>query len=143
MHLGVEDFDLAVALDRAGRDLARSFRLDIRDLRPFAVDLRDQALDIQNDLGHVLFDALDGRELVEDAVDLDRGHRHAGQRGQQDTTQAVADGHAVAAIQRFHDELAVGAVRCQIQRFDTGLFDRYHAKTLLCDRSGGRGTPLP
>ena len=48
------------------------------------------------------------RDLVLHALDLDAGDGAAFQAGQQDAAQAVADGHAEAALERLGDELAVG-----------------------------------
>jgi hypothetical protein len=38
----------------------------------------DDALEVQDDVGHVLLDPADRRELVGDALDPDTGHRRAG-----------------------------------------------------------------
>ena len=43
------------------------------------------------------------------AVQLDLRDGAAFQAGKEDAAQAVADGHAEAALERFDDELAVGA----------------------------------
>src|SRR5262249_39702153 len=47
------------------------------------------------------------RDLVLHALDLDAGDRAALQAGEQDPPQAVADGHAEAALERLGVELAV------------------------------------
>ena len=48
------------------------------------------------------------RDLVLHALDLDPGDGAAFEAGEQDAAQAVADGHAEAALERLGDELAVG-----------------------------------
>lgn len=64
----------------------------------------DETLDIQNNVGDILHDTRSGRELVLHALDLDGGCRSAVQGGQQDTTHAVTERLAIAALERFHDE---------------------------------------
>ena len=55
----------------------------------------DEALEVEDDLGDVLLDALDGRELVEHVVDLD-----AGDRGTRDGARAGYGGASCRACSR-------------------------------------------
>src|SRR3546814_13549949 len=55
-------------------------------------------------LGDVFLDALDGRELVEDAVHLDARDRGARDGAEQGATQGVAERVAEAGLQRPDDE---------------------------------------
>src|SRR5699024_12190110 len=64
----------------------------------------DEVRDVEDDLGDVLLDAGDGAELVQHAVDADRGDRGAGDGGQQRTTQGVAEGVAETRLERLDDE---------------------------------------
>ena len=61
------------------------------------------------------------RDLVLHALDLDAGDGAAFQAGQQDAAQAVADGHAEAALERLGDELAVGVGQRRRGRSTTRL----------------------
>jgi hypothetical protein len=70
----------------------------------------DEVLQVQDDVGDVLFDAGDGRELVRDALDADTRDRGAAQRGQQDATEAVAEGVAEASVERLDGERAATVV---------------------------------
>ena len=70
-------------LDVARGHFAFAFCLDVNRFGRFAVDLGDQAFDVQDDFRHILFDARDRRELVLHAVDLDRSRRNTGKRGEQ------------------------------------------------------------
>ena len=70
--------------------------------------LDHQALDVEDDVGHVLDDAGDRADFVLHALDLDAGDGAAFEAGEQDAAQAVADGHAEAALERLGVELAVG-----------------------------------
>ena len=64
----------------------------------------DQALDVQDDIGDILDDALGRGELVLHTFDLDGRRLGAVQRRQQNATHAVTQRIAVATLQRFHDE---------------------------------------
>ena len=75
--------------------------LDVGDL---AVQTRDEPLEVEDDVGDVLADALDRRELVRDALDLDRGDRGALDGREQHAAQRVAVGVAEATIERLDRE---------------------------------------
>ena len=92
----------------AAVDHAALVAVDADGARLLAGVLDHQALDVEDDVGDVLDDAGDGGDLVLHALDLDAGDGTAFQAGQQDAAQAVADGHAEAALERLGDELAVG-----------------------------------
>ena len=79
VQLGVEDLDLAVCLDVAGRDFTLACRFDIDGLRAVAVQARDDPLHIQHDLRDVFLDAGDRRKLVLHAGDPDGRRGSAGQ----------------------------------------------------------------
>ena len=61
----------------------------------------DEALHVEHDVGDVLADALDRRELVLHALDADRGRGRALQRRQQHAAHAVAERVAEAALERL------------------------------------------
>lgn len=124
VQIRVEDLHLAVALDVARRDLAGARRLDVDGLDGLrAVELGDQALDVEHDLRHVLLDAGDGGELVLHTRDLDRGSRRAGQGREHDAAQRVSERDAVAALQRLDHILAVSAVFGVFNALDLGLLN--------------------
>ena len=79
VQLGVEDLDLTVCLDVAGRDFTLACRFDIDGLRAVAVQARDDPLHIQHDLRDVFLDAGDRRKLVLHAGDPDGRRGSAGQ----------------------------------------------------------------
>ena len=64
----------------------------------------DEVLEVQDDLGDVLLDALDGGELVQHAVDLDARDRGTGDRRQQGTAERVAERVAEAGLERLDHE---------------------------------------
>jgi hypothetical protein len=82
----------------------------------------DEALEVEDHLRDVLLDALDGRELVKDAVDLDARDRGTRNRREESTTQRVAERVTEAGLQRLDDEARTELV--------DGLFRQGRA---LCD----------
>ena len=52
-----------------------------------ALELDDEVLDVENDIGGILEHARQAGELVLDTLDLDRGDGGALERGEQDTTE--------------------------------------------------------
>src|SRR5207249_674159 len=78
------------------------------DLGRVAVQPADQVLEVEQDVGHVLADARQGRELVRDALDLDRGDGGALERREQHAAQRVPERVTEAAVQRLdHEDAAV------------------------------------
>ena len=74
------------------------------DLGRLAVEPRDEVLQGRDDVDDVLTDAGKRRELVRDALDLDRGDRGALERREQHAAQRVAEGVAEAAVERLDHE---------------------------------------
>ena len=78
------------------------------DLGRLAVQDADELLEVEDDVGDVLADARQRRELVRDALDLDRGHGGALERREQHAAQRVAERVAEAAVERLdHEDAAV------------------------------------
>ena len=71
-EIGIEDFNILVRLDVRGSDYAFTFEFNISGLGfvGLAVVLDRQALDVHDDLGHILLDAGDGTELMQHALNL-------------------------------------------------------------------------
>ena len=129
--LRVQDLNIIALLDVIGGDLTGANCLNTHCLRTVGVQLCSDTLQVQDNLGNVFLDALNGGELVNHAVDLDAGHGDTGQRGKKHTTQAVAQCDAKATLQRLCHELAVAAVGRQACRFDFGTFNLHHIYALL------------
>ena len=102
----LEDLDVAVGLDVAPAHFAGLVDLEGQRLDLIGVQLQRNLLQVEDDVGRVLDHAGDRRELVQHAVDLDRGDRRAFNRRQQDAAQRVADGGAEAALERLRVEPA-------------------------------------
>jgi len=121
----VEDLDIGDGRDRARAQFAGALALQHETLLAIGVKLERQLLDVQDDIRHVLADTRDRRELVQDAIDLDRGDRTALQRGQQHAPQRVAQRQAEAPLERFCDKHRMRArrrgVHVQLVRLDQFL----------------------
>src|SRR3954453_18627003 len=107
VHVGVEDLDAGGQVDVLRGDLTGAGDHERRlDLGGVGVHPADDALEVQDDVGDVLRDALDRRELVGDALDPDARHGRTGQRGQQHAAQRVAERVAEAAVKGLDHERA-------------------------------------
>src|SRR4029078_5482168 len=95
----LEDLDVGVALDVAGAHFAGLVGAEVQRLRVVDVQLQRNLLQVEDDVGRILDDAGDRRELVQHAVDLHRGDGRAFNRGEQHAPQGVADGGAEAALE--------------------------------------------
>ena len=92
---------LRLDLTRAGGD-QRSLHL-----AGVGVHAAHDVLEVQDDVGHVLLHALDGRELVRHALDAHGCDRRADQRRQQHPPQRVAERVAEATVERLDREAAL------------------------------------
>ena len=70
--------------------------------------LEQDLLEVQDDVGDILDDAVDGGELVHRAIDLDGADGGAFEGGEEHAAERVADGVPVAGFKRLGDELGVG-----------------------------------
>src|SRR5436189_448728 len=102
LEIGIEDLELRRSLDVLRCDGAYTpLRETYFDLGRVAVQAGDQVLEVEEDVGHVLPDARQRRELVRDALDLHRGDRSALERREQHAAPRVAERVAEAAIERL------------------------------------------
>ena len=85
-----------------------------------------KALYVENDFGHVLFNAGNRGDLVKNAVDLDADYGNAGKRADQDSSQGVTKGSTKASLEGFYNEFTVSAVVTGFKGDNTGLFNFYH-----------------
>src|SRR5829696_5641190 len=108
LEVGVQDLEVGRRLDVGGRDRPLAPRRQPHlDLGRLAVQDADELLQVEDDVGYVLANARQGRELVRDAFDLDRRHGGALQRGEQHAAQRVPERVAEAAVERLDGEDAV------------------------------------
>ena len=113
MQVGVDDLDVGVRLDVAGGDLVlgtAALHVEAQLHRLVGVHDEDEVLEVEEDVGDVLGDALDGGELVELGVEADVGDGGAGDRRQQGAPQRVAERVAEAGLERADGELLAVAL---------------------------------
>ncbi len=102
LQVGIEDLELGRRLDVGRLDHARAALGDVDlDLRGVAVEQADEALEVEDDVGDVLTDARQRRELVRDPLDLDRGDCRSLEGRQQHPAQRVAERVTEAAVERL------------------------------------------
>ena len=87
MQVLIQDFNIVVGLDVAGRDFALAGGININRLHAVTVHLKDDALDVQDDLSDILLHTGDCGKLMLDARDLDGGRSGTRQRGKQNPSQ--------------------------------------------------------
>ena len=102
LELRIEDLEVGGRLDVGGGDDAGALLGDVHlDLGRLAVEDADEVLEVEDDVGDVLADARQRRELVRDAFDLDGGDCGALERGEQHAAQRVSERVAEAAVERL------------------------------------------
>jgi hypothetical protein len=111
VRLGIEDVDVGVGGDVLGPDLPRLGGLEVDRLGMIDVQTKRELLEVEDEVGGVLGRAGDGRELVEHALDADRGDRGTLNARKQNATHGVPDGGAETAFEGLGEETAVGVVR--------------------------------
>ena len=80
-QIGIQNLNILIHLNVGSSHNALALILDVSGfhLVCIAVVLDGKALDVHDDLSHILFYSGNGTELVEDAFDLNLTYRHAGQ----------------------------------------------------------------
>jgi hypothetical protein len=143
-QLGVQHLDVAGDLDVAGRHRARALLGEGEALGALTAHLQGDFLHVQHQVGDVLAHAGERGEFVQNAVDLDCRHCRALERRQQHATQGVAQGKAVAALQRLGDHRSHARIVAARNNFQLGRLDQFLPVPL--DRHGivlSKSRPTP
>ncbi len=101
-----QDLDVGIAFDVARAHFTGLVHPQVQRLRIVDVQFQRNLLEIEDDVGRVLDDSGDRRELVEHPVDLDRGDRGALDRREQHAADGIADRRAEPALERLRVEAA-------------------------------------
>jgi hypothetical protein len=111
VSLGVEDLHTGGQVDVLGGDLTGAGDHERGlDFARVGVHPAHDPLEVEDDVGHILLDTPNGRELVRDALDADAGDGGAGERGEQHPAQRVAKGVTEAPVERLDGERATVVV---------------------------------
>src|SRR5437899_4279458 len=124
VELRIDDLDVTRRLDVRRLHLAGAGHIQREADGIVTVGDQVQPLEVEDDLGDVLFDVRDRGKLVRDSLDRDRGHGGALQRAQQHAAKRVAQRRAEAGLERLDLELPVGGR--VLDAFDLGLGDIDH-----------------
>ena len=108
-EVAVDDLDVGRLHDVRGEDRAGAALGEPELDRVGREALHAQLLDVQHDLGDVFLDAGDRGELLVDVADLERRDRRALEGRQEDAPERVAEGHAIAGLERADLVLGVRA----------------------------------
>ena len=103
----VEDVDIGVRLDVGRGDVgvgAGALGVETQRDGLVAVHLKDEVLQVEDDVGDVFSDALDRGELVQRVVEANLRDARARNRRQQRAAQRVAQGVAEAGLERADGE---------------------------------------
>ena len=103
-EIGVHHLDVAGGGDHSRGHLGRPAGGELEALRPLALHAERDLLHVEDDIGDILADTREARELMKHVLDLDRRDGGALQRGQQHTAQRVAERQAEATLERLGDE---------------------------------------
>ena len=123
----VQNFNFRILLDITSGDHARTGHIDQDSLCALRIELRNNALHVQDDFGNVLFYTGDRGDLVQHAVNLNADYCNTGKRAEQDSAQGVSKGSAVAAFERFDNKFANFPVITEKIGDDVRLFNHlYH-----------------
>ena len=122
----VQDINAGDLRDIPGGDDLGALGADGQAPRPLHLHADGNALEVQDDVGHVLAHPGHGGKLVKDVVDLNAGDGGALKRGHKDAAKRVSQRQAEAALQRLrdHGRLPKGVVarlHVQLRRLDKFL----------------------
>jgi len=78
--IGIEDIHIGCALNVAGGCNRGTFLFQDQSFGAFGMLAQRDFLDVQNDVGHIFTHACNGRELMQHAIDMNRGDGRALER---------------------------------------------------------------
>jgi hypothetical protein len=113
LALGVERGELEVRVvdlhtgrrrDVGRGDVAGTLLAQVHHDRLVVLAGDHEVLDVEDEVGDVLFDTGDGAELVQHVGDADGGDGRAGDAREQRTAKRVAEGVAETGLERLDDE---------------------------------------
>ena len=110
--LTLDDLYVTVGFDVFAGHFAGTFFADRQRFRSCSVQFDRNLLDVQDNVGSVFHNALDRREFMLNALDLDCGDRCSFDRRQESTADRVADRCAESTLKRSCVEFTVTFRKC-------------------------------
>ena len=110
MQTGVQDLDLLVGLQDRCSHIGGATHVDPEGHGLVAVATQLHVLQVQDDVGHVLHDTVDGGELVQGIVELDLRDRCARNGREQGPPERVAECVPEARLEWAYRELLTIAI---------------------------------
>ena len=105
---GIQDLDVRVRRDICRTSPRRAGPIEVDRLGVIHLELHRDLLEVHDDVGGIFGHVRDGRELVKNAFDLDRGDGRALDRREQHAAQCVADGRTESSFEGLGVKVAVG-----------------------------------
>ena len=105
--IGIDDFNIVHRLNISRGHNALTRLLQRQNGFVAIMQPQHDAFQVQQNVNHVLLDAINGGVFVQYAEDLDLRRGVARHRGQQRATQRIAKRMAVATLERLHRNLGV------------------------------------
>ena len=121
-----QHLDVSTQLQVASRSGACALLVEADGHRLVAVDLEQEVLQVQDDVGDILLDARQGRELVEGLIEPHLSDGSTRDRRKKRPPQRVAERVAEAGVERSDREL-LAVVLFFADCFDGGSLDDEHA----------------
>jgi hypothetical protein len=134
---GVEHLDVGGGLDVGPGDVGRAPQVDAQGDGLVGDRGEHEVLEVQDDVGDILGDPVDGAELVQGVIESDGRDGGAGDRRQERAAQRVAERVAEAGLERA-DREALTVVLLFADGLDRGTLNDQHVKS----SSGVRGRLL-
>ena len=131
VQVGVEDLDVGRQLQVRCRGVSRATDVEAQGHRLVGVHPDEQVLEVQDDVGDVLLDPGQRRELVQRLVEAELGHGTAGDGREQRAPERVAERGAEARVERADGE-ALAVVLLLVDDFDGRPLDDQHGGYSCC-----------
>ena len=129
MMFGIQNLNITVTLDIGTLYFTFAFHVNVSNLRliAFACIFDRKTFQIQNDFCNVFFYAGNHAKFMKYTINFHIAYCSTGQRGQQDSSQGVAQSCTIASFQGFYNKLTVCAIGCHFSNFNARFFKFKHS----------------
>ena len=129
MMFGIQNLNITVTFDIGTLYFTFAFHVNVSNLRliAFACIFDRKTFQIQNDFCNVFFYAGNHAKFMKYTINFHIAYCSTGQRGQQDSSQGVAQSRTIASFQGFYNKLTVCAIGCHFSNFNARFFKFKHS----------------